>query len=383
MKRYPRLLLQLCLLWRLFCKFLQTLSENKTEVELSIFIYPEYPVLSKKLIKYIDTHTAGSPTRHLLGGVPRIPGASMAEKMLCMRKDHDWLRKLTMQEPRGHASMSGTLYTEPCNPKADMGILYFDACDYMEMCGHSTIAVATVLVETGMVSIAGDSGTVTLDTPAGLIEARVRLGPAGVESATFRNVPSFLYASRAVSVPPFGEVPVEVAFGGMAYAIVRAKNLGLRVEMDAIGKLAEAAQAVYAVVQKETGFRHPDKPFIDRIHSVMIVGDPVAPGTTHKEVVVCMPSREGDSMAIDRSPCGTGTSAMVAADYALGRIRLNQPVINEGIIGTCFTGVVVEDARVGDHAGGVPEISGSAYFMASGEFLLDGRDPIQQGFILL
>lgn len=337
---------------------------------------------SRRIIKYVDTHTAGSPTRHLLGGTPRIVGGTMMEKMLRMRDEHDWLRTLAMQEPRGHASMSGTLYTEPCNPEADIGILYFDACDYMEMCGHSTIAVATMAVETGMVSIQGDEGAVRIDTPAGLIEALVRVSAHGVESVTFHNRPSFLYAAKTLSVPPFGEVSVEVAFGGMAYAIVKAKDLGIRVASENLAALVDAAKAVYAKAQGEIGFTHPDNPDISRIHSVMIVDTPVAPGATHKEVVVCMPSGEGNSIAIDRSPCGTGTSAMLAADYALGRLELNRPVVNESIIGTRFTGAIVAKANVGEYVGGIPAITGSAYVMASGEMLLDSRDPLQSGFIL-
>lgn len=334
------------------------------------------------MIKYIETHTAGSPTRHLLGGVPRVQGNTMAGKMAEMRDRHDWLRRLVMMEPRGHASMSGVAYVEPCNPEADVGILYFDACDYMEMCGHSTIAVATVMAETGMIAVEGDSAPIVLDTPSGLVRTMVHMGGGGVDRVSFENVPSFLYDSRELEIPGFGRMTVDVAFGGMAYAIVGAKDLKVRVDAANIAQLTDAACAVHSVAQGEIGFKHPQKPFIDRIHSVMIVDDPVHERADCKEVVVCMPSGEGNSIAIDRSPCGTGTSARIAAEFAKGNIRLGQAVVQESITGTLFSAKIASETQVGSHKGGVPEITGSAYVTASGEFLLDSRDMIQEGFVL-
>ena len=339
-------------------------------------------MLFRRMIKYIETHTAGSPTRHLLGGVPHLRGATMAEKMAHMRGDHDWLRRLVMMEPRGHASMSGVAYFEPCNPEADMGILYFDACDYMEMCGHSTIAVATVLAETGMVGISGESTAIVLDTPSGLVRTTVHMSGVGVDRVSFENVPSFLYESRILKIPQYGRMSVDVAFGGMAYAIVHAKDLCVRVDPANITQLVNAACAVYSVAQKEIGFRHPEKTFINRIHSVMIVDDPVHERADCKEVVVCIPPVEGNSIAIDRSPCGTGTSARVAAEFAKGNIGLGRTVVQESVIGTLFSGKIFREVAVGSYRGGIPEITGSAYITASGEFLLDSSDQVQDGFIL-
>ena len=287
-----------------------------------------------------------------------------------------------MMEPRGHSCMSGALYTEPCNPDADMGILYFDACNYMEMCGHSTIAVATVLVETGMVKVTGQTASVKLDTPAGLVTANVKVSSFGVEQVSFQNVPSFLYGSKEIDIHPFGKIMVHVSFGGMAYAIVNAKDIGIRVNTHNAAELSGIAHVIHKAAQREIGFVHPYKPFIDRIHSVMIVDEPVAEGAHCKEVVVCIPAEEGNSTAIDRSPCGTGTSARIAAEFALGKAALGQPLVHESIIGTCFTGRIIEKAKVGSFEGGIPEITGSAYLTASGEFILDPRDSVQDGFIV-
>lgn len=340
-------------------------------------------MLINRMIKYIETHTAGSPTRHLLGGAPRMEGGSIPEKMAYMRGNHDWLRRLVMMEPRGHSGMSGALYVEPCHPEADMGIVYFDACDYMEMCGHSTIAIATVLAETGMVTIGEKGGAIVLDTPAGLVRTTVHKGPHAVDRVSFENVPSFLYDSRPLDIPGRGRVTVDVSFGGMAYAIVQADELGVRVDIANLDELVAAAQAVHAAARTEIGFRHPEKPFIDRIHSVMIVDKPVRPDADCKEVVILIPAEKGNALAIDRSPCGTGTSARIAAEYAKGTIRLDQSVGHESITGTLFTGKIVRETTVGPHRGGIPEITGSAYVTASGEFLLDSRDQFQEGFLLV
>ncbi len=337
---------------------------------------------SKKVLKIIETHTAGSPTRHILAGAPRIEGATMAEKMQNMQDNYDWIRRITMMEPRGHASMSGTLYTTPCNPEADMGILYFDACDYMTMCGHSTIAVTTLLLETGMVEMTEPVTTVKLDTPAGLVIAKARIENQRVVDVTFRNVPSFLYKAGKVQVPGFGEIYTEVAFGGMAYAIVSADDVQVDIRPDNGSELMRVAHILYPAIAQQIGFCHPTQPFINRIHSILLYTKGNRPGVDSKEVVVLIPPEEGNATAIDRSPCGTGTSARIAAEYAMGRLGLNTPFVQEGIIGTTFTGTIVEDCVVGDFKGGIPEICGSAYITQHIDLVLDPYDVIQDGFIV-
>ena len=335
-----------------------------------------------KNLKIITTHTAGSPTKHILAGAPKIHGNTMAEKMASMHDHCDWIRRLTMMEPRGSSNMSGTLYTTPCNPEADMGVLYFDACDYMTMCGHSTIAVATVLVETGVVKREVPYTTVKLDTPAGLVEARVHTDENRVLDVTFRNVPSFLYAAETVSTEEFGEVYVEVAFGGMAYAIVDAARVGVEIRPDNGQELSRVAQILYRAIDAQIGFKHPLQPFIDRIHSIMFYDRPTAPDANSKEVVVLIPYEEGNAISIDRSPCGTGTSARIAAEFAMGRLKLNEPFVHQSIIETRFTGKIVEETQVGPYRGGVPEITGSAYITGFTDLILDKYDSVQDGFIV-
>ena len=315
----------------------------------------------ERILKIIETHTAGSPTRHIVGGAPQIKGNTMAEKMQYLHDHHDWIRKVVMQEPRGHASMSGALYVPPCNPEADMGILYFDACDYMTMCGHSTIAVSTVLVELGMVE---------------------KKEPVTTVKLTFANVPSFLYASKEREIDGYGKVPCDVAFGGMAYAIVPVEKFGLTVDPTNINELMEAAHKVWGVAQPEIGFVHPEQPFMDRIHSVMFT-QPGTDGADSKEVVILIPVEEGNSTAVDRSPCGTGTSARVAAELGHGNIALGQSFVQESIIGTRFAGRIDERLDTCGYIGGIPKITGSAYITALSDFVVSANDPLKDGFILI
>lgn len=336
----------------------------------------------EKVLKIIETHTAGSPTRHIVGGAPQIKGSTMAEKMQYLHEHHDWIRKVVMQEPRGHASMSGALYVPPCNPEADMGVLYFDACDYMTMCGHSTIAVSTVLVETGMVEKTEPVTTVKLDTPAGLVTAEVAVENGNVLEVTFSNVPSFLYASRDVEIEGYGTIHCDVAFGGMAYAIVSAESFGVTVDPANIHVLMELAHKVYDVVQPQIGFIHPEQPFMDRIHSVMFT-QPGSSGADSKEVVILIPAEEGNSTAVDRSPCGTGTSARIAAELGHGNLQPGRPFVQESIVGTRFTGRIDERRDTCCYIGGIPRITGSAYITAFSDFVVSSNDPLKEGFILL
>ena len=336
----------------------------------------------EKMLKIIETHTAGSPTRHIVGGAPQIEGNTMAEKMQYLHDHHDWIRKTVMQEPRGHSSMSGALYVPPCNPQADMGIIYFDSCDYMTMCGHSTIAVSTVLVETGMVEKKEPVTVVKLDTPAGLVTAEVQVKDGNVKEVTFSNVPSFLYASEDVEVEGYGTVHCDVAFGGMAYAIVSAGQFGVTVDPSNVHKLMELAHRVFDAVQPRIGFVHPQQPFMDRIHSVMFT-QPGTDGADSKEVVILIPAEEGNSTAVDRSPCGTGTSARVAAELAHGTIAPGQSFVQESIVGTRFTGRIDERQDTCGYVGGIPKITGSAYITALSDFVISAEDPLKDGFILV
>lgn len=335
-----------------------------------------------KLLKITETHTAGNPTRHIMSGVPKLTGNTMGEKMLYFKEHYDWIRRVAMMEPRGHSSMSGCAYTAPCNPEADMGILYFDAAGYLTMCGHSTIAVTTVLVETGMVPMTEPITTVRLDTPAGLIVARAYVKDGRVEKVTFRNIPAFLYDVKDIDIEGYGKVRVEVDYGGVAYAVVKAADMDVEIRPDNGAELIRKAHLVHQAAARAIGFVHPEKPFINRITSVMFYGEPTVEGADNKEVVIVLPEAEGNSTAIDRSPCGTGTSARAAGLYLQGKLEKDRELVHESIIGTCFAARIVEDAMVGDRRAGIPEITGSAYITAFTEMVLDPNDPLKDGFLV-
>ncbi len=334
-------------------------------------------MFTKCLIESIDTHTAGNPTRNLVAGVPTIHGNTMQEKMQYARENLDWVRTVTMLEPRGHSNMSGTIWVPPCNPEAHMGILFIDAGGHMPMCGHSTIGCVTAMLESGRVPITGEVTEVNIDTPAGLVRTRATVENGRVKSVTFRNVPSFLFCSDVVDVPGAGPVPFDVAYGGNTYAIADAKYFeGLELRSGYLSKIEYWAQAFGEAVRQKIRFQHPEKPFINVITHVMFCGKPDNPEANYRNTVIFLPN------SVDRSPCGTGTSARVASLFAKGELALNEEFLHESVIGTEFRARIVEPATVGTCKGGVPEVSGRAHLTGLLKFVVDPEDALGNGFRL-
>src|SRR5919112_229749 len=271
---------------------------------------------SVRTISAIDSHTEGMPTRVVTGGVGVIPGATMAERREYFLAHLDHVRKLLMYEPHGHSAMSGAILQPPTRPDADYGVLFIEVSGCLPMCGHGTIGVATVLVETGMVEVTEPETVVRLDTPAGLVEARVGVRDGRAESVTLRNVPSFLHArDRTVDVPGLGRVRYDMAFGGNFYAILPAAAVGLEVDPARSGELIDAGLAIIAAIDAADRPVHPE--------------DPRIAGCAH--VVLHAPGRDGaDARAatsihpgwLRRSPCGTGTSARLAQLHGRGDLRV-------------------------------------------------------------
>ena len=329
------------------------------------------------LVETIDTHTAGNPTRNLIAGVPRIEGKTMRDKMAYAEEHLDWLRTAVMMEPRGHSNMSGTIWVEPCHPEADMGILFIDAGGHMPMCGHSTIGCVTAMLESGRVPITGEVTEVNIDTPAGLVRTRATVENGSVTSVAFRNVPSFLFCSGTIEVPGIGAVPFDVAYGGNTYAIADAAYFpGLELRSGHRSTIEKAAQAFGDAVRAAVKFQHPLQPFINVITHVMFYTKPDDPTATYRNSVVFLPD------SLDRSPCGTGTSARVASLFAKGELGLNEAFVHESVIGTQFRARIVEPAMVGPYKGGIPEVSGSAYVTGLLKLVIDPADPLRHGFRL-
>jgi proline racemase len=321
----------------------------------------------------VDSHTEGMPTRVITGGVERLPGATMLERKLHFEAERDELRRLLMLEPRGHAAMSGAILQPPTRDDADWGVLFIEVSGCLPMCGHGTIGVATVLVETGMVAVREPETVVRLDTPAGLVEARVAVAGGRAEAVTIRNVASFLHARDQVAVVDgLGEVPYDMAFGGNFYAIVEAAVIGLEVDPPHAAQLIDAGERIRAAIPEPV---HPaDERIVGCRH--VIFHAPGRDGAAARNATAIHPGW------LDRSPCGTGTSARMAALHARGELALGEGFVNESVIGTRFTGRLVGETEVAGVPAVVPEVTGRAWITGMGQYLLDERDPFPAGFAL-
>ncbi|MFC5721635.1 proline racemase family protein [Streptomyces gamaensis] len=325
----------------------------------------------------VDSHTEGMPTRVVTGGVGVIPGATMAERRLHFIEHLDHLRTLLMYEPRGHAAMSGAILQPPTRPDADIGVLYIEVSGVLPMCGHGTIGVATVLVETGLVAVTEPVTTVRLDTPAGLVSAEVRVRGGAAASVTFTNVPAFCAGlDRTARVPGYGTVGYDLAFGGNFYAFVELDALGLPFDRSRKDEILAAGLALMDAVNASPDRPvHPEQPAVAGLKHVYLA----APGSDARRSRHAMAVHPG---WFDRSPCGTGTSARMAQLHARGSLPLGQDFVNESLIGTEFTGRLTARTTVGGQPAVVPAVTGRAWITGTAQYFLDPDDPFPGGFLL-
>ncbi|MEV1051177.1 proline racemase family protein [Streptomyces sp. NPDC049887] len=331
---------------------------------------------TRHLYHAVDSHTEGMPTRVITGGVGVVPGATMAERRLHFAAHLDHIRTLLMYEPRGHSAMSGAILQPPTRPDADHGVLFVEVSGLLPMCGHGTIGVATVLVETGMVPVTEPVTTVRLDTPAGLVCVDVRVENGEARSVTLTNVPSFcLGLGLKADVPGYGTVTYDMAYGGNFYAFVSLDDLGLPFDRDRKDDLLAAGLAVMDAINSTDRPVHPEDPGIAGVKHVHLT----APGS---DAV-----RSRHAMAIhpgwfDRSPCGTGTSARMAQLHARGELPLGRDFVNESFIGTEFKGRLVGETSVGGLPAVIPAVTGRAWITGTAQYFLDPSDPFPGGFLL-
>ena len=334
-----------------------------------------------KMISVIDTHTAGEAARLVTAGVPKIPGKDIVEKKQYLIDNLDDLRKSVMFEPRGHQDMFGAFLLPPTKEEADFALIFMDTGGYLNMCGHNTSAAVTAAVETGMVDVeeGATEKEVVVETPAGLIYATAKLKDNGakVKEVSFKNVESFLYKrDLELDVEGVGHIKFDISFGGSFFCILSADQLGLEVKPENASKLKEAGLKIRDAVNANIEIQHPTLSHIKSVDLVEIYDKPSHPEATYKNVVVF-----GDGN-IDRSPCGTGTSAKLATLYAKGELKPGEPFVYESILGTLFKGRIVEERKLADFDAIIPEITGSGYILGFSNYVYDPDDALTYGFLL-
>lgn len=330
--------------------------------------------MARHTFSCIDGHTCGNPVRLVTGGGPRLEGDTMLERRAHFLKGYDWIRTGLMFEPRGHDMMSGAILYPPTREDCDIGILFIETSGCLYMCGHGTIGTVTMALENGLIQ-PRTPGEVRLDTPAGLVVARYTQNGPWVEEVRITNVPSFLYAEGLeAEVPELGAVSVDVAYGGNFYAIVEPQDSFADIAEVSAADLIRWSPILRERLNTAHDFVHPENPDIQGLTHVLWTGAPTVEGATARNAVFY-----GDR-AIDRSPCGTGTSARMAHWAAQGRLSPGDDFVHESIIGSLFHGRVEAATTVGGRDAIVPSIGGWARQTGFNTIFIDDRDPFAHGF---
>lgn len=350
-------------------------------------------------IRSIDAHAAGEPLRLIIDGLPSPEGRTMLEKRAWAMKRLDHLRRAIILEPRGHTDMYGALLTEPVTRHAHAGLLFMHNEGWSTMCGHGIIAVTTMALQRDLIwsrnpdASTGSGSTraqlmvdkpptvnVRYDTPAGPVDARAHLTHHGdairVESVAFRNVPSFVFEPSVLVAVAGRKIPVDIAFGGAFYAIVDAEAAGVPIDSAHLPELRTLGMTIAREVERVRRVVHPVAAGLEGIYGTIFTAPAQLPDAHLRNVTIFADAE------VDRSPCGTGTSAVMAVLNDMGLLLDDVPFVHESIVGTTFSGRVVDRVQVGEHAAIVPEIEGSAWITGEHTFLIDGDDPLKAGFRL-
>ena len=325
----------------------------------------------------IDAHTAGNPVRLVKGPRPNLVGKNMMEKRLHFLGEFDWIRKGLMFEPRGHDMMSGSFYFEPCEPQNDVAILFIETSGCLPMCGHGLIGTMTILLEEKLIQPKVE-GKVRVETPAGLVEVNYKKDGDKVTSIRFKNIPSYLALTDGkIKHPVLGELSFDVGYGGNFYAIIDVQQNFNGLEHYTADELITYSRSVRKLVNKAYSIQHLEDKNIKGCSHVLWAGKTISKEATARNAVFY-----GDK-AIDRSPCGTGTSARMAQWFAQGKLDVGDSFIHESVIGSIFNGRVEEETTVGGQKAIVPSIEGTARITGYNSIILDKNDPYVEGFQVL
>lgn len=335
----------------------------------------------------VDAHAAGEPGRVLFGGSLEVPGTTMWDKMRHIAGHHDDLRLRMLREPRGYPAANCNLVLPATDPAAVAGFIIMEQVEYPPMSGSNTICVATVLVETGRVEVAEPVTHFVLEAPAGLVAVEVRVEGGKARSVTFQNVPAFAMQLEApVEVPGIGTLRVDLAYGGMVYAIADAAALGFALTPDEARELVRVGECIKTAAREQVPQAHPERPDLVGPTIACLVGPARGPHADQRNAVVVSTGtldweRPGTwTGALDRSPCGTATCAQMAVLHARGQLPLSRDFRNEGILGTVFTGRLVAETVVAGRPAVVPTITGTAWITGQARYVLDPEDPFPAGF---
>jgi len=320
-------------------------------------------------VSAVDYHTAGEPFRIVTGGIPPLPGGTILEKRRYALEHLDHVRELLVNEPRGHADMYGGFPTEPEDAGADLGVVFFHNAGYSTACGHGTIALVTWAIDTGMVRLPRERPCVVVDVPSGRIETTVEMADGRVTGVRFRNVPSFVLEERVAVETTSGRVEAAIAFGGAFYAIVDSLALAIPVQPAHLDRFITLGREVKAAIESSREVMHPLQPELRGIYGVIFTEG-------NRNVTVFA---DGE---VDRSPCGSGTSARLALLDRSGELPRGSILMHESIIGTRFSARVVGETEVARIPAVITEVEGSAYRTGDHHFVLDPRDPLHTGFLV-
>ncbi|MCB6184678.1 proline racemase family protein [Leeia sp. TBRC 13508] len=333
----------------------------------------------KRVVNVVGVHTGGERNDVITGGVMDVPGKSIFEKMQYLQQHQDDLRKFLLQEPRGSVTQCVNLVLPPCHPEADAGFVIMESEFYVPMSGSNTICTVTALLETGMLPMTEPVTELTLEAPGGLVRVTAECKDGKCINVKFANVPCFVFGlDKQVEVPGLGTLTVDVAYGGMIYVLADAKALGFSITPDEAADLVDIGERIKAAAAEQLPAVHPENPEIHTINQTLFAGpiERTATGLTSKNGVVVSPGR------MDRSPCGTGTSARLAVLHAKGQIKVGEKFLHRSIIDTEFTGEILSTTKVGNTDGIIPAITGSAWITGYHQYVVDSTDPLPTGYTL-
>jgi proline racemase len=340
-----------------------------------------------KVIQAVDAHACGEHGRVIVGGVLDVPGKTMFDKMVHLQNHGDDLRKRMLREPRGYPAANCNVILPATHPDADAGFVIMEQVEYPPMSGTNTICVTTALLETGIVPMREPVTDLTLEAPAGLIRVRAECRGGKVTQVTFRNVPAFaVHLDAALEVPTLGRVTVDVAWGGMFYVIADAEAFGLALVPGEGRAITRVGELIKAAAREQLPVVHPENADIRGVTIAQLSGPPASPANHRRNAVVVSTGtldwNDASTWtgALDRSPCGTGTCAKMAALHARGRLGLQEPFRHEGVLGTVFTGLLLEETAVGPYRAVVPQLSGTAWITGFAQYTVDPTDPFPEGF---